>query len=604
MAAQNNYKIRVSVSQMKTYVTCQLAWWYAYGPLKDRPPPTASTLLGSKVHHIAEDYMENGTQPPESKAGRIFSAGIDKLPDPNSVEIEKNILIPLNEDARMLCRIDMMGKDKPYIGDHKTTKSIKWVKTATQLKHDIQLLTYAYAAYHEIKPEEVEVELIYYKTTGQYISMSVKALVSWKDIEENWQKLGPIASEMAAKVNDEEPTNCKPNTDACGDYGGCYHQDKCPFSPKNSKYLQKGFTKMFKSDRNVVADSQPILTSTNEEDMDTQKQKANKIRGLINQKHSVLPPQAPPEKESTDSLLEETTSLLAGLYTLYKQDPPASLVETLFNNQGLNARDRAAVIHKVQTQFGISNAPTQEVVEEVVEETTPTKESPQLKGSCTVEHQKEAGRKLRNYVKRFEPVAVSLEQAQAYAASVINANLTAKRWGRILEFSGLSYDVDPAVVFDGALKNQFESPDGEPMPHKTEEHTTTEVPEITEEPSEPEVTEAVENSSAIKAKLVVLVDCNPYAISGGLVDCVMRTSDFISPFMEQIEEETGKDFWLLNTNYFEGRNRLKAKLSAASYQGYFKDFSGIVIVNSTDYQAGLIVELLQKAGAYVITSSK
>jgi CRISPR/Cas system-associated exonuclease Cas4 (RecB family) len=141
--------IRVSVSQTKKYMRCQKSWWYQYGPLGIKPPAKASAKLGTLVHHILEEYQSNGTEPPETKAGRIASCGLDKLPDPDGLEIERSITLPLGENSKILCRIDMLGKDRFYVGDHKTTSDFKWAKTRAELNTDVQLLTYAYAAYHE-----------------------------------------------------------------------------------------------------------------------------------------------------------------------------------------------------------------------------------------------------------------------------------------------------------------------------------------------------------------------------------------------------------------------------------------------------------------------
>ena len=237
-------KIRVSVSQIRKYVRCQRAWWYEYGPLKIRPPTNKSAAVGTEVHGILEDYLINGTPPPDTKAGRIASAGLDKLRPGEELEIERSITLPLNDVANMLCRIDMLGKHEPYVGDHKTTGSFSWCKTRSEVLGDVQLLTYAFAGYSETKPPTVEVELIYYRREGLPVSMVVGGVVSWEDVEKNWHDLGEIAREMQPRKTDPTGDTCAGNSSACGDYGGCFHAPKCPFSPRNVAKLKKEFAQV------------------------------------------------------------------------------------------------------------------------------------------------------------------------------------------------------------------------------------------------------------------------------------------------------------------------------------------------------------------------
>ena len=237
-------KIRVSVSQIRKYVRCQRAWWYEYGPLKIRPPTKKSAAVGTEVHGILEDYLINGTPPPDTKAGRIASAGLDKLRPGEELEIERSITLPLNDAANMLCRIDMLGKNEPYVGDHKTTGNFSWCKTRSEVVSDVQLLSYAFAGYHETKPPTVEVELIYYRREGLPVSMSVGGVVAWEDVEKNWHDLGEIAREMQPRKTDTTGDTCAGNSSACGDYGGCFHAPKCPFSPRNLAKLKKEFAQV------------------------------------------------------------------------------------------------------------------------------------------------------------------------------------------------------------------------------------------------------------------------------------------------------------------------------------------------------------------------
>jgi len=218
---------------------CQKKWWYTYGPLQLKEPPSKKAAMGTAVHAVLEAYLRDGTQIPDTPAGRIASVGLDKLRPAEDLEIERSITLPLNDAADMLCRIDMLGKNEPYVGDHKTTSDLKWIKTRAQVARDIQLMTYAYAGYYETKPDTVTGELIYYVRDGQKVSMSVSAEFSWEDIEENWRLMGEIAREMLPRKTDPTGETCAGNSSACGDYGGCFFQDRCPVSPRNASKIKK-----------------------------------------------------------------------------------------------------------------------------------------------------------------------------------------------------------------------------------------------------------------------------------------------------------------------------------------------------------------------------
>jgi hypothetical protein len=71
--------------------------------------------------------------------------------------------------------------------------------------------------------------------------MSVSAKFSWEDIEENWRLMGEIAREMLPRKTDPTGETCAGNPSACGDYGGCFFQDRCPVSPRNASKIKKEF---------------------------------------------------------------------------------------------------------------------------------------------------------------------------------------------------------------------------------------------------------------------------------------------------------------------------------------------------------------------------
>ena len=307
--------IRISVSQVQKVQRCKRAYWFEYGPLKRKSPSTPNQQLGTDVHAVLEDYQRDGTPLPETRAGRIASAGLKHLRDPDTLEIEKNVLMPIgDEGARILCRIDMLGADEPYVGDHKTSSDFKWCKSVYEVKNDVQLLTYAYAAYHEEKPAEVEVELVYYRTRGLPLSMAVSAVVPWSRIEENWQEVeSKIPGMVEIRANDTGE-GIEGNSAACGDYGGCFHCDVCPFSPEA---LDKTISR-----DNIVSEAHPKTPETVVKGAPHTAKTQNSKGDTVNKKQKnlqkalglsrILPKGAPPQEEQTPALIKDAAAKLAG----------------------------------------------------------------------------------------------------------------------------------------------------------------------------------------------------------------------------------------------------------------------------------------------------
>ncbi len=441
--------IRVSVSQVKKYKRCARSWWYKYGPLGIKPPAPPAAGLGSAVHHILEDYLLQGTEPPATKAGRIASCGLDKLPNPDELEIEKSITLPLAENSKILCRIDMLGKDRPYVGDHKTTSDFKWAKTRGELNTDVQLLTYAYAAYHESQPAEVDAELIYYRTRGLPVSMSVSTVLKWEDIEKNWALMGEIAEEMAPKKLDPTGDTCAPNTGACNDFGGCFFAGECPFSPRNRKNSDSGLAKVTSRDNNRGAsDDAKTKTKTKKG-----KLKMSKKSKDIQAAFGILSPDA----VSSAALKQTTRSLIEAKAKAKKADPKAEAVEKLIEMLNLfGGKIPGETVMSFLKTKGIDEKHWRDVLEaagaeidsegnimQPTKETTP-KASP--KGAeifapkrCTVDTLKQVAHDMRKKIVDAGGMAES-DVREKFEAEIAPSTPTASRWNRFVSFMELEND--------------------------------------------------------------------------------------------------------------------------------------------------------------------
>jgi CRISPR/Cas system-associated exonuclease Cas4 (RecB family) len=428
--------IRVSVSQNKKYMRCQKSWWYQYGPLGIKPPAKSAAKLGSQVHHILEEYQTNGTEPPDTKAGRIASCGLDKLPDPNGLEIERSITLPLSENSKILCRIDMLGKDRFYVGDHKTTSDFKWAKTRAELNTDVQLLTYAYAAYHEDKPAEVEAELIYYRTRGLPVSMAVSTVLKWDEIEANWEQMGKIAEEMAPKKSDPTGDTCTPNTAACNDFGGCFFASQCPSSPKNRVIW---VVKVVTSDNNVSA--APTAPKPKKEKVKMKSSKEiQKLFGILSpdaEKPAPKPKADPIGLEAKFLRRKEKAQEVVKMIELFGGSVPGQTVMAFLQKSDIPENKYAAVIEAAGAELNAEGVVTMK--------SQTTEEAPKQNNAveifspkrCTVDTLKLVAAELRKEIITAGGMA-EMDVKKRFNQAIAPSTPTAKRWSKFLEFLELN----------------------------------------------------------------------------------------------------------------------------------------------------------------------
>lgn len=598
---QARQPIRVSVSQIRKYKRCPRAWWYEYGPLQDKSPPKPSAALGTKVHDILEKYLLEGTEPPDTKPGRIASCGLDKLPDPSGLSIEESITLPLSENAKILCRIDMLGTDRFYIGDHKTTSDFKWAKTRGELNTDIQLLTYAYAAYYEDKPETVDAELIYYRTRGLPVSMSVSTSLSWDQIEKNWKNLGEIAEEMAPKKTDPTGETCTGNANACGDYGGCYHAEKCPFSPKNRNTLANNAT----TDNN---ESTATAEQTKGEKMDQKTQSIQAAFGL-------LPPDVAPEVDQTSNLTADTVAKLKNMADLFGGELPAAAVKNLLIRDGIEESDWPNVIESAGLSVGVDSI----TVTEPAKPAEPKPEFVAQRASFTDVDIRECANELREMIKTGR---MDEQDVRNWYQSKMppNKRVSPSRWNRLLMYSELrckggevyiENPEDNAALLAGAANaakkarlaggrgfnknNHFPDP-GDPSDAPKLEVSLPKrpappiVPDVTEEQR---IKNFAKAAPAIGDRLVLVVGAHFNTTPSHAI----KFNVWIHPYCAELEKTHQKSWSALRLDFGKAEKYLEGVLEKAVSK---EETTGLIIANRTDPLLPVALPILERAGALII----
>ena len=233
----------VSPSQIETWLGCNRQWYWQY-PMGIKSPPTASTLIGSACHTIAEDFIQeqNGEDLSVKRDGKDHHRSIVRpamptlrmLGDMHKAglgHVERSMKRKLRNGLNLVGRIDFMSlpeTDNPLVVDHKTTSSLQYAKTEEELSTNIQMLAYAYEAVC-LKPlaKAVRVAHNVMLTRGAPAARYTDALIPVKEVHAGWTRIQDISDKMIETSKLASPADVPPTLSACDRFGGCFHRDRC-----------------------------------------------------------------------------------------------------------------------------------------------------------------------------------------------------------------------------------------------------------------------------------------------------------------------------------------------------------------------------------------
>lgn len=268
----------VSGTRQRTYRECNRKYWWQYNTTtKVNSPETDAHRLGKRVHWLAENYIRAGLEPDEvpipdsfyvkadlregavrdalaAKSRAVFSAGKMHWPKGRGVLAEEGFGVPIPgrpgeaytgtmdvyEDGKAAeivalwpgnMRIEL-GRlfgtyALPIVGDHKTTKDEKWIKSIADLSADEQLLGYGMEALRRTGAPAVLFQWIYYLTTEPYRSFPVRFWLDAETLEREWDALEKVSQAMVDVVQIGNYRDVIATKSACSNYGGCYYRPLC-----------------------------------------------------------------------------------------------------------------------------------------------------------------------------------------------------------------------------------------------------------------------------------------------------------------------------------------------------------------------------------------
>jgi hypothetical protein len=328
----------LSATQVSLVQECPRKWAYSY-ICGLRQPQTESQKLGQEVDDgQLQPYLKFGTPfNLETKAGRIANAGKHLLPNP-ALSLQKKLFaqhffrIPSirskpGEHApfAFLGYKDMFLPEggmpsfptskNPCVADSKTTKSKRWAKTGEELKENVQAILYAWNALYyrrEDKVRAVDLDWVYFMTVPKgtiinaegeaveiYDAFSRPVTVTADEVYEQMLKIDDVGHRILAlwesapkgeSATDEEKLEfvktLPPNTQMCGEYGGCPFRSQCG--------MDVFFDAMDKDDGKRRLDVMGTFDLF--EDLEEKVQKQDAVLG-INPPKTQAPPPAPVEPE-------------------------------------------------------------------------------------------------------------------------------------------------------------------------------------------------------------------------------------------------------------------------------------------------------------------
>lgn len=238
-----------SSSQVELFRECQRK--YHFSRVLDIPTPTTKgAIIGGETHIELDHYLTTGKAP-----GPIATAGIHRLPRPpvpsHNVEafaafVGGDLVVPY------VMKIDLLEPDVKRVTDHKTTKNVKYMKTAEELSHNVQAIGYsAYASalfagtakttggvytssrgdsYPLYTPsfdgDPVRFRHVYYLTTGRPRSFEVETSFTTDQLREGFAGIAKTLVDI--KDNYKKRVEDVPTTpSACANYGGCPFIQQC-----------------------------------------------------------------------------------------------------------------------------------------------------------------------------------------------------------------------------------------------------------------------------------------------------------------------------------------------------------------------------------------
>jgi hypothetical protein len=205
---------------------CQRAWHFKY--IEKLPEPEKeSTAFGQELHSLAERYFRGWlTQRPNTEAGHLLGRGLPLWDDVFQPWVEAEVWYE-TPWADWSGRVDLAwtGPDgAPWVGDHKTTRSAKYIKTLDELRTDLQASVYSAWACQNSGEAQANMRWVYYVRDQRIEPVKREWRMNGRDrVLAVSERVGPAIAEAYEKKRAID----NPNYASCGMFGGCAFRNLC-----------------------------------------------------------------------------------------------------------------------------------------------------------------------------------------------------------------------------------------------------------------------------------------------------------------------------------------------------------------------------------------
>lgn len=274
----------LSVSQVDTALGktgCEHKWSLQYQHLVTTPED-GSTIVGSRVHKIAEDWLTFGTPPDDTEEltvfhrrknkhvtyypGQIFRPGMLLLPPPGSVKVESGFKLTTDihgepiwwRGAKDLEWTDSAGL--VWIGDHKTSISFSYQKSEADLRGDWQASLYALEAMNRLGVDRLGLAWFTYITDPvkrrdcRAVRLVVERGPVTAVVSELERKGRVVLSRYQTARDTGKIAALTKNRNACGAYGGCGFENSPHCARASIEDLFEGVTTVSNQYQNFLND--------------------------------------------------------------------------------------------------------------------------------------------------------------------------------------------------------------------------------------------------------------------------------------------------------------------------------------------------------------
>jgi hypothetical protein len=228
--------VSTSATQIEKWEDCKRKFAWQYLDRVPGPVKIEKAELGIKVHGVLNEWFRTACLPNiNTLEGAIAMGGIHHWPPPQEVhESERKWKLTFDGIEYVgvgdLC---FFQDGRLVVGDHKTTSSFIWAKTAEDLKKDPQALLYAIEAFSRYDVQELELRWVYNLTGKKRSTKKVSLTVLREETFDTARKrLTPVAREIEeVKAKGLKALDLEPNVHACAGFGGCPYREHCNLTP-------------------------------------------------------------------------------------------------------------------------------------------------------------------------------------------------------------------------------------------------------------------------------------------------------------------------------------------------------------------------------------